>query len=57
MPRPWVRSMAALAAAASMGRPVWKTTSSRSVKVQVKPSSLADHAVARAGITVPLAES
>ena len=60
-PAPWpsalVRSMASLAAVASMARPVWNWTPSRSVKVQVRPSSLTDHAEASAGFTVPVAES
>ena len=49
--------MAAFAAAASIGRPVWNVTPSRSVNVQVRPSSLVAHSVASAGWTVPVAES
>ncbi|WP_344840027.1 hypothetical protein [Nonomuraea dietziae] len=44
-----VRSIEALTAAESSGLPVWKVTPERRVNVQVLPSELARHEVARRG--------
>ena len=47
-----MRSIAAFAAAAFTGRPVWNLTPLRSVKVQTLPPALEVHFVASSGLTV-----
>jgi len=51
-----VRWIAALAACAVTGRPVWKNTPCRRWKVQVLPLSADDQLVASSGPTVLVAE-
>src|SRR6266511_3767887 len=50
-PRSIVRSIAAFAASAVSGLPVWNVTPSRSVNVQVRPSFDESHDSARSGST------